>query len=692
MMSTFRVPSEILYALRTHQNHPLTLALLIAIATLSGCTLDDGNCSKNTTSSSYIEGTLYLCNNGYEQTIPLNKTEINELDTSNSVCLIKTNTTILLKKDDDSYESTQCPNGCDSYNEKTQCLPETTKCWDENTLLTFDKAGNHTFQTCKNGCHQDFGVCNLLEDKCMSENKLFKTENKETINCDAGCDSDNRQCYQCTRNPSCSTDGKARRACQSDDSYAFEECGTQENKVGSCVNGACVYQECADGYKENSDGECSRTFPNCTNNKVNVFLGGTWMCGIPLNNANDVRKYLNKASQPNDLYVITQNIAIGTQENWQALGGENGFQGALVGLDESITISGTLQCQNSESCGFFSKLVGGAIRNLRFNLDVTCDDAESCGIVAGELNEDQEDQEDQEDGSPFIQNVMIAGTLHCDATQCGSLAGVANHAEVLDVLSTAKIEADDCHDSVGGIVGNASKSLFHDVAYIGQIHASASNVGGIVGQDGASTIVNSRVVAQIDAKNATHVGGMTGYVGGYHHIYNSFAIADIDGPEQNRVSGILSMSQANSIIENIYAMTKVNTKRAICGDNAMGVEVAYAYYDDQLSSNHGCQDKKIENSKTIAYQDGRAMVSGEPLVSQLTKMTSACTDKLKTCRSGATTCLEKNRECRPWDDNKISLNLENLLGDTYQKLQVPWNNTTISWAEEEAIEKLNETL
>lgn len=155
-------------------------------------------------------------------------------------------------------------------------------------------------------------------------------------------------------------------------------------------------------------------------------------------------------------------------ENWTPINAENGFFGSIDG--NGHTISGLKIKSSEESCGFFSYLSDGVIKNLTISGDV--EGKNNAGLFAGTMKDST------------ISSCAGIGFVKASQNQAGGLVGtnygqIENSLSALYTVSSTSYAGGICGINYGTVKNNlsAAYAVYSDM-YAGGI--SGANIGGDV--------------------------------------------------------------------------------------------------------------------------------------------------------------------------------------------------------------------
>ncbi len=155
-------------------------------------------------------------------------------------------------------------------------------------------------------------------------------------------------------------------------------------------------------------------------------------------------------------------------ENWTPINAENGFFGSIDG--NGHTISGLKIKSSEESCGFFSYLSDGVIKNLTISGDV--EGKNNAGLFAGTMKDST------------ISSCAGIGFVKASQNQAGGLVGtnygqIKNSLSALYTVSSTSYAGGICGINYGTVKNNlsAAYAVYSDM-YAGGI--SGANIGGDV--------------------------------------------------------------------------------------------------------------------------------------------------------------------------------------------------------------------
>ena len=148
--------------------------------------------------------------------------------------------------------------------------------------------------------------------------------------------------------------------------------------------------------------------------------------------------------------------------------------------------------------------------------------------------------------------------------------------------------------NIGGLVGWNSNGAIRNSYATGRVNGS-NNVGGLVGNNDSSNSTVDNSYATGDTSGHQVVGGLVGKNGGA--ISNAYATGNVSA-SSSRVGGLVGANQgSNATISNAYATGRVsgsNTVGGVVGSNSNGI-VSNAYWDTTTTGNigYGTNDGKV---------------------------------------------------------------------------------------------------
>ena len=265
-----------------------------------------------------------------------------------------------------------------------------------------------------------------------------------------------------------------------------------------------------------------------------------------------IREHLN---DPDVHFILMNDIAFpdhskSSGSGWLPIGLDGDvFRGHLDGngyVIENLYINRSDILFAGNDAGLFSSLSGATIKNLGIvNADISA--RKNAGVLAGSARYTE------------VINVHSSGTLHSTVypntrSFAGGLIGFMEASTVKDSYSFVEVHADGSH--AGGLVGFSNRSMApsHDgstieSSYTGGLVVGTEKVGGLVGDNRNSKIINSYSWADVEGE--LWVGGLVGHNNmGYGSpvavLSNTYTLGTVTGQED--VGGVLGFNDENAII------------------------------------------------------------------------------------------------------------------------------------------------
>ena len=264
---------------------------------------------------------------------------------------------------------------------------------------------------------------------------------------------------------------------------------------------------------------------------------------------------------------------------------------------KNLTIKG-LRVSATETVGGLASFVSGSsiIQNCQMFGDVTSNSTQVGGLIGKII------------GTSSVKaqvvtcstNVIITSTSTSATSYASGVIGSAEYVDIVGCVSNGEVEASG--SSIGGIVGYATRTLIsHSIN--ASVVTGMGNVGGIVGvlKDSGSVIRNSFNRGIIEA-NGSNIGGIVGMSEGT--ILNTFNLAKIRAINNSTyVAGIVGYADKNANVSYSYSLGNIFTgsssisynpisngtgKVNDCGyNNAHEVNGVLAESSNQINSNYG---------------------------------------------------------------------------------------------------------
>lgn len=250
-------------------------------------------------------------------------------------------------------------------------------------------------------------------------------------------------------------------------------------------------------------------------------------------------------------YALMGDINASGIENYDAIGGEEGFSGTfdgrgnrIIGLDATKTSDGS--DQTLTNAGIFSQIgAGGTVKNVNIysgNFSGTS----AAGAVAG-MN------------SGTIENVTTFGntvTVNGNGNVGGIVGSNTNTGTVDDVEAIGSVIA---NGNAGGLVGTNEGTInnsYSNSAVTGTA-ANDSGLGGVVGvNNGDVQYVDSLGVTKGSDTGSSNIGGIIGINNG--NMYSGYNESIVSG--NDNVGGIIGTNAEGKNVENVVNATSVTGK------------------------------------------------------------------------------------------------------------------------------------
>ncbi len=254
-------------------------------------------------------------------------------------------------------------------------------------------------------------------------------------------------------------------------------------------------------------------------------------------------------------YILTNDIRIKSGENWEPVGGEDGFSGTFDGNNHTISGMRIVADDTETGYGMFRTIGSGTVRNLNLqNLKI-----EGSSLVGGLAA----------DNFGYVENCTVDGDIYAiRKDNMLSVGGVSanNYGIMENVRATVSIIADGEVLTAGGISAN-NDGFIMGSEFSGEIKAkqntefSNSVLGGIVGINTSGYIYESFSDAKITSKGATnYIGGVCGITNG-GEIYKSASegvLSVTNSTNSTSYVGGLSGLLPSGLIMNCYSNSEVS--------------------------------------------------------------------------------------------------------------------------------------
>ena len=273
-----------------------------------------------------------------------------------------------------------------------------------------------------------------------------------------------------------------------------------------------------------------------------VTAGSAYQISVPTHLA-DLANYVNGGGGTSGVYYkLTTNLDLSGYNNWDPIGNDEDeeyiFYGHFDGAGYTIS-NLTMEIPDSDAFGLFGNMKGGSIKNLGL-VNVNIVGRSYTGALLGDANSLSQDV------VIVIENCYVTGSVS-GGSNLGGLVGRAtgSYSENLMIkncYSTAAVSAVSSLGSAGGLVGEARYTTVENCYTTGAVSASASGVGGLVGNnDYSSKVTNCYTTGAVDGN--AWVGGVVGLNNGGSQVTNCYATGAVIG--SSYVGGVVGVNQNN---------------------------------------------------------------------------------------------------------------------------------------------------
>lgn len=306
-----------------------------------------------------------------------------------------------------------------------------------------------------------------------------------------------------------------------------------------------------------TDGSGNPTLYGSVTVSTAAFAGGTGVSGTPyqissLGALNSMRHY------PSAEFVLTTDIDASSTATWNSGSGWLPFVFAGVFSGNGYVIRGLrINRPGSDRVGLFSVHQGGSISGLTLR-DAVVRGNDYVGILAGETTT----------LTSTISNTIVQGSVQGRRYVGGAMGALRNGRLVKRLAAVVSIQADS---DVGGILGLCEDSTLELSYATGQIDATGSRVGGLVGHAnrGTGTTIVKRSEAEVITRGLSYVGGAIGALNGTStsatHLAAKGAVF-LNAPGSQRLGGAVGSITGTATADYVIAEGHVNgTGTAIGG-------------------------------------------------------------------------------------------------------------------------------
>ncbi|OAN64105.1 hypothetical protein A8B79_14010 [Balneola sp. EhC07] len=255
----------------------------------------------------------------------------------------------------------------------------------------------------------------------------------------------------------------------------------------------------------------------------------------------------------NSYFEQTADIDASSTANWDDGNGGDAEGFSPIGISFSddfggtydgagYTISGlTINRTVGDAIGLFGIAYRANVSNLTLqNVDISCTASTYCGALVGLTGSSSE-----------YSNISVSG----------SVTGNSNLGGIIGWISQSQISHSHFNGSVtgvrtlGGLVGNVSSSTVTNSSALGSVTGnttgSSSSIGGLVGMNDQSGVINLSF-ADVDIPVAySSVGGLVGTNNQSSSISNSYALGTVNGTVN--IGGLVGTNNSSSSITDSYS-------------------------------------------------------------------------------------------------------------------------------------------
>lgn len=331
-------------------------------------------------------------------------------------------------------------------------------------------------------------------------------------------------------------------------------------------------------YKESPTQTCKISIGN-----------GTQSNPYYVSNASDFTKINSRGVDK--WYLQTQDIDLGAYENWNSVGGANGFTGNYNGQGYTIfnlkSTNKSVESSANTADGLFAAVgKGGIVTNFTIKNASINSKANYVGAVAG-FN------------CGTISKINIVNSTICAKSENAYVGAIAGAMRL--------------YEEQNGIVRIEQVAIDEET----HIDATCSNVavGGIVGAIQSGTIANSYSRAEITSASSSYVGGLVGWMKSdttstlttakKANIVNSYVVPHFVGTHQGAIVGKVLNSEISACrFDGVYYVSDSSTENAWTSGQGMNYSettsgVAYTLVE-KISTNNA----KTASTYTYITNDG----------------------------------------------------------------------------------------
>ncbi len=263
------------------------------------------------------------------------------------------------------------------------------------------------------------------------------------------------------------------------------------------------------------------------------------------------------------------------------------FTGTFDGNEKTITVD--IEVEATEYTGLFSRTHQAEIYDLTIAGSVVGN-----GWVGGLIGQASETE---------INNVSITADIDSSDANNGGLVGETYLSTITDSHTTGEFETSG--NANGGLVGaNLYSEIYNSYSTTSidagvEIIADINNVGGLVGRNEGSIIVES--YASGDIAGSQDVGGLVGENDSFGSITKSFSLGNVTGTD--RVGGLVGNHDLNTDLNEEFVISDSYARGTIESDSDIGGLLGHADQSFTITNSYftGQLDPHNDNFDPLAY-------------------------------------------------------------------------------------------
>ena len=331
---------------------------------------------------------------------------------------------------------------------------------------------------------------------------------------------------------------------------------------------------------------------------LNILINGTKAesakdyTHVWVNNANQLKGIQEYAADNSEAltynFALKDNIDATELENYEAIGGDDGFSGTFDGRDfRIIGLNTNASSEQDASSGIFGTLAG-TVKDLRvYASKFFGGDGESAGAIASEVTE----------GGKITGVTTFGNTVTAEKGAAGGIAG-KNSGSILESTASDSVTASGANAYAGGVAGVNTGSI------------------GEKGGDGESAQITADSAVRSGTDGAAAIGGVVGKNenGGKVWLANSLGVTT--GANAGSTGGIAGTNSSEmTSLYNESIVTGGSNVGGVAGDNSGTMENAVnatgiTATDKNAGGLAGVNSGKIDSGRNAGVVTGGQNVGG----------------------------------------------------------------------------------